>query len=168
MPSSLLTPTVARLTQLLQVGRWRLLSSQPAPAMGSAYAAAIHCAASMSGIAHGSSVGWWTVGTVSKTGSGGAINISTSGAFGANVTFGTLESTSSPGANLNLTSVTGTLGVTSAGAGFSGSAASSPAINVNGGSVSFTYGGNVTKSNAGALLSVSGGHTGTLTFNTGT
>ena len=32
----------------------------------------------------------------------------------------------------------------------------------------FTYAANVTKASLGALLNVSGGHTGTLTFNTGT
>jgi len=116
----------------------------------------------------GGAVGSLTIGTVSKTGTGGAINVSTSGAFGSNVNFGTLESTSSAGSNLNLVGVTGTLGVSSGGAGFSGSAASSAAININGGSVSLTYAGNVTKANSGALLSVSGGHNGTLTFNTGT
>jgi len=117
---------------------------------------------------NGTAVGSPIINTVGKTGTGGALNVSTSGAFGANVTFATLESSSSAGANLNLVSVTGVLGVTSAGTGFTGSAASSAAININGGSVSLTYPGNVTKASAGALLSVSGGHTGTLTFNTGT
>src|SRR5204863_9680253 len=93
---------------------------------------------------------------------------STSGVFSNAVNFGTLESTSSPGANINLVSVTGTLGVNSVGTGLSGSAASSPAISISGGSVSLTYTGNVTKANAGSLVNVSGGHTGTLTFSTGT
>jgi uncharacterized repeat protein (TIGR01451 family) len=117
---------------------------------------------------NGGAVGSPIINTVGKTGTGGALNVSTSGAFGANVTFATLESTSSAGANLNLVSVTGTLSVSSAGTGFSGSAAASAAININGGSVILTYPGNVTKASTGALLSVSGGHSGTLTFNTGT
>jgi hypothetical protein len=108
------------------------------------------------------------INTVAKTGTGGAINITTSGAFSTNVTFSTLESSSSPGANINLVGVTGTLGITSSGAGLTGSAASSNAINISGGSVDFTYPGGVTKASLGALLNVSGGHTGTLTFNTGT
>ncbi len=117
---------------------------------------------------NGGAVGNLVIGTVSKTGTGGAINITTSGAFGSNVSFSTLESTSSPNSNLNLVSVTGTLGITSGGTGLSGSAAASAAININGGSVSLTYPGNVTKATTGSLLSVTNGHTGTLTFNTGT
>jgi Bacterial Ig domain/Calx-beta domain len=118
---------------------------------------------------NGTAVGSPVINTVNLTGTGGALNVSTSGAFGANVLFGTFESTSSPGANLNLVGVTGTLGITSPGTGLSGSNAASAAVNVSGGSVSFTYTGNVSKTNAGALVSVSGGHgTGTITFNTGT
>lgn len=114
---------------------------------------------------NGGAVGSPTINTVSVTGTGGAINVSTSGAFGSVVTFSTLESTSSPGANINLVSVTGTLGVTSGGTGLSGSAASSNAVNISGGTVSMTYPGNLTKSNSGALVSISGGHTtGTITF----
>ena len=56
---------------------------------------------------NGGAVGSPVINTVAKTGTGGAINISTSGAFGANVTFATLESSSSPGANINLVGVTG-------------------------------------------------------------
>ncbi len=118
---------------------------------------------------NGTAVGSPIINTVNLTGTGGALNVSTSGAFAGNVTFGTFESTSSPTSNLNLVGVTGTLGITSAGTGLSGSAAASPAVNVSGGTVSFVYGGNVSKTNAGALVSVSGGHgTGTLTFQTGT
>src|ERR1041384_8207524 len=117
---------------------------------------------------NGTAVGSLTVATVSKTGTGGAMSVSTSGAFGSTVNFGTFESTSSATNNLNLVGVTGTLAMTSAGAGFTGSAAANAAINISGGSISFTYAGNVTKATTGALLSVAGGHTGTLTFNTGT
>jgi uncharacterized repeat protein (TIGR01451 family) len=117
---------------------------------------------------NGGAVGSPTINTVNVTGTGGAINIASSGAFGMNVTFNTLESTSSPGAGINLNNVTGTLGVTSGGTGISGSGLNASAININFGSVNMTYPGNVTKSNAGSLLNVSNGHTGTLTFNTGT
>jgi hypothetical protein len=117
---------------------------------------------------NGGVVGSPVINTVAKTGTGGAINVTTSGAFSTNVIFSTLESSSSPGANINLVGITGTLGITSGGAGLTGSAASSHAITINGGSVGFTYPGDVTKASLGALLNVSGGHTGTLTFNTGT
>ncbi|HEY5883589.1 MAG TPA: LamG-like jellyroll fold domain-containing protein, partial [Pyrinomonadaceae bacterium] len=118
---------------------------------------------------NGGALGSPIINTVNLTGTGGALNISTSAAFGSNVSFGTFESTSSPAANLNLVGVTGTLGVTSAGAGLSGSAVASAAVNVNGGTVSFTYSGNVSKTNAGSLVSISGGHnTGIITFQTGT
>jgi hypothetical protein len=118
---------------------------------------------------NGTAVGSPTINTVDLTGTGGALNVSTSGTFASNVTFGIFESTSSPGANLNLVGVTGTLGITSAGTGLSGSNAASNAVNVSGGTVSFTYSGNVTKANAGALVNIVGGHnTGTITFQTGT
>ncbi len=117
---------------------------------------------------NGTAVGTLTVATVSKTGTGGAMSVSTSGTFGATVNFGTFESSSSATNNLDLFGVTGTLGVTSAGTGFTGSAAANAAINISGGSVSLTYAGNVTKATTGALLSVAAAHSGTLTFNTGT
>lgn len=115
----------------------------------------------------GAAAGNLTVGNVALTGTGGAIEITTSAAFGSNVNFSTLESTSSPGAAISLTGVTGTLGIASPGSGISGTAAASSAIAINGGSVSLTYTGGVTKANAGALVSVSGGHnSGTITFTT--
>ena len=117
---------------------------------------------------NGGAVGSPIINTIALTGTGGAVNVTTSGAFGANVTFATLESTSSPGANLNLVNVTGTLAATTPGTGFSNSAASSAAVSVSGGSVNFSYTGNVSKTNAGALIAGLNGHTGTLTFSTGT
>jgi hypothetical protein len=114
----------------------------------------------------GTAVGTPTIAESSKTGTGGAINITTSGAFGSSVNFDTLESSSSTSHNLSLTNVTGTLGITSGGTGLAGSAAGSAAVNINGGSVSLTYPGSVSKANGGSLVNVSGGHnTGTLTFN---
>src|SRR4029079_1616070 len=89
----------------------------------------------------GGAVGNLAISETSKTGTGGAISISTSGAFGSNVSFDSLESTSSPAANLNLVGVTGTLNITSGGAGFTGSGAGSAAINISGGSLNLTYAG---------------------------
>ena len=118
---------------------------------------------------NGGAVGSPVINTINLTGTGGALNVATSGAFGANVTFGTFESTSSPAANVNLVSVSGTLGITSPGSGLSGSAASSAAVNVSGGTVAFTYTGNVTKASAGPLVAISNGHSaGIITFQTGT
>ncbi|MBS1791322.1 MAG: DUF11 domain-containing protein, partial [Acidobacteria bacterium] len=117
---------------------------------------------------NGTAVGTLTIGTVNVTGTGGAINISTSGAFGSTVNFGTLESTSTPTNNINLVGVSGTLGVAAGGTGLSGTPGNQANVRVSGGSVSMTYPGNVTKSNSGAMVNVLGGHTGTLTFQTGT
>lgn len=117
----------------------------------------------------GGTVGNLSISDVALTGTGGGIRVSTSGAFGSNVTFDTLESTSSPGAGIDLTGVSGILGVTSPGTGISGSADGSPTIDINGGSVSMTYTGTVSKDNGGALVQVRGGHaSGTLQFQTGT
>jgi hypothetical protein len=114
----------------------------------------------------GGAVGALTLSESSKTGTGGAISVTTSGTFGSSVNFDTLESSSSISHNLSLTNVAGTLGVTSGGAGLAGSAANFSAVNINGGSVSLTYPGTVSKANAGSLVNVSGGHTtGALTFN---
>jgi hypothetical protein len=77
---------------------------------------------------NGTAVGSPVINMVNVTGTGGVINVSSSGTFGANVSFGTLESTSSPGANINLVGVTGIMGITSGGAGLTGSAAGSNAI----------------------------------------
>jgi hypothetical protein len=114
---------------------------------------------------NGAAVGSPVINTVNVTGTGGAISVSTSGAFASNVSFGTLDSSSSPGANINLVGVTGTLGVSSAGAGLSGSTTNG--ITVNGGSVTLSYPGDVSKGSAGSLLNVANSHSGTLTF-TGT
>lgn len=115
----------------------------------------------------GTAAGNLIANTIALTGTGGAIQITTSAAFGSNVTFDTLESSSSPGSGIALTGVTGTLGITSSGTGISGTSDGSAAVSVSGGSVGFTYDGGVSKSNNGALVSVSGGHAaGTLAFQT--
>ncbi|TPJ55586.1 S-layer family protein [Mesorhizobium sp. B2-6-4] len=71
-----------------------------------------------------------------------------------------LDSTSSGGGGVVLTNVTGTAGLgtgTLSGGG-------GTAFSVGGGTVSTTYGGNITQAGNAALVSVSAGHTGTLTF----
>jgi hypothetical protein len=110
----------------------------------------------------GGAVGNLVVAECSKRGPGGAVSV-TNGAFGTSVNFDLLESTSSPGANLFLGGVTGTLGAGLSGAGFTGSAAGSSAVGINGGSVALTYSGVVTKTSGGSLVNVSN-HTGALTF----
>ncbi|WP_232375596.1 hypothetical protein [Mesorhizobium comanense] len=120
-------------------------------------------------------------GTVSVTKDGGADNtISTSGGgavYMSGVIVGssgvnfasTSNSTASASNNSSvvLTNVTGS-GTINLGTGtlVGGSLA---VINVTGGSANLTYSGNINEAIAGqAMVSVSGGHTGTITFNTGT
>lgn len=111
----------------------------------------------------GGAVSTFNIQEASKTGTGGALNISTSGAAGT-VQFDNLSSTNAPGNGINLVSVTGTITV-SAG---TISNPTSTAVNVSGGNVSMTYPGSITQSNNASTVSVSNGHTGTLTFQTGT
>jgi hypothetical protein len=119
---------------------------------------------------NGNVVGSPTINTINLTGTGGAIQIIGSGTFGSNVNIGTLESTSTTSWNIHLTSVTGTLGITSGGAGLTNSSGNENIL-IDGGSVSMSYPGNITQSGGGtsaSLLKVQNGHnTGTLTF-TGT
>ncbi|MGX8010565.1 beta strand repeat-containing protein [Mesorhizobium sp. ORM8.1] len=97
--------------------------------------------------------------TVNSTG-GQAINLANVAATIA------LDQTNSGGGtnNVSLTNVSGTV-VLGPGA-LSGATGAS--FNVVGGSVNLTYAGNINQANNAALVSVSGGHTGTLTLNTGT
>jgi uncharacterized repeat protein (TIGR01451 family) len=67
--------------------------------------------------------------------------------------------------NVSLTNVNGAITIT----GGNWSGASGPAFLVSGGNVSLTYGGNISQTTASQpLLSVSGGHSGTLAFTAGT
>lgn len=111
----------------------------------------------------GGAVGTFNIQEASKTGTGGAINISTSGTAGT-VQFDDLSSSNAPSQGINLVGVTGTFTVNAG----SISAPTGIAVNINGGSVSMTYPGNITQSNNASTVSVSSGHTGTLTFQTGT
>lgn len=114
---------------------------------------------------NGTAVGNLVLNTVSTSGTGAALNVSTSGAFGSNVTFDSLASSSATGiANVNLVNVTGTLAATAGGAGLTNGIAL-PVVNISGGSVNFSYPGSVARTaGTGTLVSVSGGHTGTLAF----
>ena len=110
----------------------------------------------------GTSFGTLTISNTTVDASGQGVILSTGAIAGTG-----LVSTDSDGGtnNVSLTTVTGTLALgTGALSGATGSA-----FNVSGGSVTATYSGNVTQATAGqALVNVTAGHTGTLTFSTGT
>lgn len=117
----------------------------------------------------GSGFGTFALNDVGLSGTGGALNL-TNGTIqgltgGSTAVFNDLSSTSSVNA-IAMTTVAGNL---SGPAGSSIAGATGATIVVSGGTVSFTYSGNVTQANNAALLDVNGGHTnGTITFNTGT
>lgn len=90
---------------------------------------------------------------------GPALQLSTGDLNSASVF--SLSSSGSATTGLSLTNVTGSLAAT--GGSISGSTGA--AVAVSGQTASLTYGGSVTKSGAGELLSVSNSHSGTLTFN---
>ncbi|MEJ0075774.1 MAG: cadherin domain-containing protein [Alphaproteobacteria bacterium] len=94
--------------------------------------------------------------TVVNTDNNGMI-LST-GAFGAGAAFTSF--TSGGATDVSLTSVTGSVDL--------GTGTMSGQFAVNGGSVNTTYAGNLSQANNAAMVDVSGGHSGTLTFNTGT
>jgi methionine-rich copper-binding protein CopC len=103
--------------------------------------------------------------TINNTGAGGALFLST-GAIGASSSLDSVSaSPSGTPSGVNLTSVTGTLPFN---AGSIAASNATPAFTASGGSVSVTDSGSLSQSGTGALLSVAGGHTGTLTFQTGT
>lgn len=126
--------------------------------------------------------GGLTIDTTTGTaivGTGGTMGITaTGGAETVNSTLGpaisltgvaatiALDSTSSGGGtnNVSLTNVTGTV---SLGSG-SLTGATGTAFDISGGTVSASYNGNITKANAGALVSVANHSVGTVTFSTGT
>ncbi|HKK74361.1 MAG TPA: Ig-like domain-containing protein [Saprospiraceae bacterium] len=111
----------------------------------------------------GGAVGSPTIAQVSINGNGGAIRVSTSGAFGSNVNFVNLNSNASFDDAIHLVNVTGTLGI-------SGGLISNPTnqiFDISGGSVNIVYPGGVTKeaglaqsgiriSNHSGAISVSG------------
>ena len=101
-----------------------------------------------------------------STGSGAAISLANVTVGAAGMVLGTVSSTGATNA-VSLTNVTGTGTITSTGGTLTGVAAGATFL-VSGGSANVTWGGGITQGANNALLSVSGGHTGTLTFNTGT
>ncbi len=119
-------------------------------------------------VATGAAVSGSSFGTVTVTDA--VITSSTQGLIlntGAVAGSGFTSITSTSGSNnVNLTGVTGTLNLGSG----TLSGAGSTAFAVNGGSVSVNYSGNLSLPGAtiGALVSVGGSHTGTITFTTGT
>jgi hypothetical protein len=112
----------------------------------------------------GSNFGTLTVADTGINSNGQALNLTTGTLAGSGFT----GISSSGGTNNVLLSSVGTGGSTFALGSGSLSGASSDAFRVVG-SGSFSYSGNVSQANSGAaLVSVSGGHNGTLTFDTGT
>jgi hypothetical protein len=111
----------------------------------------------------------FTTGTLSATGTsvsatgGPALDLNGVAVSG---TFPALSATATAGSTLRLLSSTGSF--TADGGSLSSSGAAGTAVLVQGGSISFTYNGNVTQDANAALLDVSNNHTGTLTFATGT
>lgn len=115
----------------------------------------------------GTAAGTVTTSNMILSGTGGVINITTSAAF-AGAGFDSVASPSSPGSSINLVGCTGTLGLGSAGAGIGGSAAGAAAVNVSGGSVSFTYRGSLTKISAGRLIQIADTTGGAINFDRST
>ncbi len=109
---------------------------------------------------NGGAVGSPTINTVNVTGTGGALNISTSGSFGSAVSFNTLSSTNAAAQAINLVGVSGNLFVTSG----TISNPTGTAVLVNTGSVAMTYPGSVTKNNAGRLIEITNKTGGAITF----
>lgn len=115
-----------------------------------------------------------TAGTISITGSNNTISTQTGTALSiANTTVGagglTFANVSANGAanGINLNTVTGTGSITINAGTITGGAGA--AFNVTGGSGLVTYSGSISQATASqALVSVAGGHSGTLTFQTGT
>ena len=111
-----------------------------------------------------------TGGTMGITATGGSETVNSTlgpaiGLTGVAATIA-LDSTSSGGGtnNVSLANVTGTV---SLGSG-SLTGATGTAFDISGGTVSASYSGNITKANAGALVSVANHSVGTVSFSTGT
>ena len=99
---------------------------------------------------------------VSSTG-GAALNANGVALSGS---FTSLSSTTTAGNALSLTNATGNFTASSGNLTVSGAGGTAVVVNGNT-AVGFTYSGSVNQGSNAALLDVSGGHTGTLTFNTG-
>ncbi|WP_214473879.1 hypothetical protein [Mesorhizobium sp. dw_380] len=101
-----------------------------------------------------------------SAGTGVAVNMNGVVVAAGGVNFASASNAAGGTSGVVLTNVTGP-GTVNLGTGTlnGGSAA---AISITGGSVNLTYAGNINQANNAALVSVLGGHTGTLTLNTGT
>jgi hypothetical protein len=106
----------------------------------------------------GTGFGTLTISEVPVSATGGAALSLENGTL--NSTFPSVSSTNSTGRGISLTNVSGSP-TFSAG---SISGAAQAAFLVSGGSVGFTWPGNITQTSAAPLLSVAGGHSGTLAF----
>ncbi|HEX6371302.1 MAG TPA: Ig-like domain-containing protein [Longimicrobium sp.] len=111
-------------------------------------------AAGITGTSFGTLKLWY-----SNIGTAGPAVVLSDGALDADSTV-TISSTGSPASGISLANVTGSM--TTTGGAISGAAAA--AFSVAGGSVSVNYGGNVTQGNNAALVAVTGGHNGSMTF----
>ena len=111
-------------------------------------------AAGISGTSFGTLKLWY-----SNVGTAGPALVLSGGALDADSTV-TISSTGSSTSGVSLANVTGSM--TTTGGAISGAAAA--AFSVDGGSVSVNYGGDVTQGNSAALVAVTGGHNGSLTF----
>jgi hypothetical protein len=114
---------------------------------------------------NGGAVGTLKVREVTINTNGSGLIISTSGTITTDATFtGFTGITTTGGTNgISLTGVGGTLNT-----GGSLSGASGATFDVSGGTVSSTYSGSVTQGNNAPMVSIAGGHSGTITFQTGT
>jgi len=103
--------------------------------------------------------------SINNTGSGAALSLNT-GAFGASSSLASVNASPTSSADgINLTTVTGSLTING---GSISANSNGDAFFVGAGSVSVTDSGNLSQANSGALVNVQSGHTGTLTFQTGT
>ena len=113
----------------------------------------------------GGAVGSLAISDTSIIGTGPAFDVGTSGTFGGNVAFGTLQCTTSSAVEcLRLVSVSGTMTVGSGGSGLNHTGAAN-VVTIQGGSVSFTYPGTISKTaGTGSAIRLDNSHTGTVTF----
>jgi hypothetical protein len=107
----------------------------------------------------GNAFGTLTINNVAIATNNTAVDL-TNGAFAAGASFSSVSVSTAGITDINLNNVSGTVDL--------GNGTMNGQFAVTGGLVSTTYGGNITQSGTGALVNVTGGHTGTLTFNTGT
>ena len=116
----------------------------------------------------GTTTGNVIINDVEIIGDGGAIQIVTSGDFGNNVNFDSLSSSNAIGSALELNNIVGSMTVASGNSSITSTNDGSPAVLINGGNLNLTYPGDIGKANDGAMINVIGGHSGTVTFSTGT